>query len=145
MVGLAATYIAVCAFRLFYDGYKVEATSISIFHSGKFSTPWHFPSFLPLVLITLFMSLSSFFLPFSLSFQNTWHCFILYYKEQKSKISQCRPLRCPLVLSISHSFSSFLTSFSLSFQKHRISSSSSTKTTKSKISQCCCCPVLCPL
>ena len=68
MVGLAVTAeirsITVCAFMLFYDGHKVEASSIytSIYHSGKFQSPWHFPIW------DLFSSFSlSFFLYFILS------------------------------------------------------------------------------
>ena len=100
IAGLAATYeirsIAVCAFMQFYDGYKVEASSIytSIYHSGNplprshFSIRHLFSSFISLS-FSFFRSshsFSSFFPSFSLSFQNTWHyCFICYYKENQNQ------------------------------------------------------------
>ena len=110
MVGLPVTSeicgVAVCSFMLFYDGYKVKASSIhtSICHLGKLLSRSHFsiwdlfspllPSFF-LVLsrsfslsfslfLSFFHSFSSLFLSFSLCFQNTSYCFILYYKEPKS-------------------------------------------------------------
>ena len=100
MVGLATTSkirsITVFAFMLFYDGYKVEASSIytSIYHSGNLSPRSHFSirhlfsSFfcLSLLFFRSSHSFSSFFPSFSLSFQNTWYyCFICYYKEHQNQ------------------------------------------------------------
>ena len=106
IVGLAATYeirsIAVCAFMLFYDGYKVEATLIytSIYHSGKLQSPWHFPiwdlfsSFFPLV-FSLFHSFSRFFLSFPCLSKTHRIALFSTTGNTKTKISQCHPLRCP--------------------------------------------------
>ena len=57
--------VAICAFMLFYERYKVEASSIhtSIYHSGKLLNRLGF--------ILFFSPSRSLFLSFSMSFQNT--------------------------------------------------------------------------
>ena len=118
MVGLPATSeicgVAVCSFMLFYDGYKVEASSIHTFicHLGKLLSRLHFSIwdlFWPL-LPSFFLVLSlSLFLSFSLSFIRSRVCFFLSLcvskthriasfsttRNPKAKLSQCCPLRYP--------------------------------------------------